>query len=157
MYGKKIALFITIGFLLMACAGDSNPKRSMGAVLGTIGGAVVGSQMGKGSGRMVSTAIGALAGSVIGADIGKTLDRVDQMSMKQAEQEAHAAPIGSKIVWNNPDTGNSGSVTPLREGNNSKTGNYCREYNTTLIINGRHQRAYGTACRQPDGSWKVAN
>ena len=152
---KSSILFTVLICILTACAGDPNPKRSMGALLGSIGGAVVGSQVGKGSGKMVATALGTLAGAVIGADIGKTLDRVDQMAMRQAEKRAHTAPVGNKIVWNNPNTGNSGSITPLREGKISKTGYYCREYNTTLIINGRHQRAYGTACRQPDGSWKV--
>ena len=116
---KNISLFIMLAYILTACAGDPNPKQSMGAILGSIGGAVLGSQVGKGSGRMAATAIGTLAGAVIGADIGKTLDRVDRMAMRQAEKKAHTAPVGNKIVWNNPNTGNSGSVTPLREGKNS--------------------------------------
>ena len=32
----------------------------------------------------------------------------------------------------------------------------CREYQTTVIIDGREQRAYGTACLMPDGSWQRA-
>jgi hypothetical protein len=31
----------------------------------------------------------------------------------------------------------------------------CREFNTTIIVDGREQPAYGTACLQPDGSWRV--
>jgi hypothetical protein len=31
----------------------------------------------------------------------------------------------------------------------------CREYQTTTIIGGRPQPAYGTACLQPDGTWRV--
>jgi len=31
----------------------------------------------------------------------------------------------------------------------------CREYQSTTQINGRPQQVYGTACRQPDGSWRV--
>ena len=34
---------------------------------------------------------------------------------------------------------------------------YCREYNKTVSINGRAERAYGTACRQHDGSWEIVN
>ena len=31
---------------------------------------------------------------------------------------------------------------------------YCREYTTTVVIDGRTERAHGTACRQPDGIWQ---
>ncbi len=33
----------------------------------------------------------------------------------------------------------------------------CREYDTVAEIDGRLQRLYGRACRQPDGSWKFVN
>ncbi len=32
---------------------------------------------------------------------------------------------------------------------------YCREYTQTLKIANTVQKAYGTACRQPDGSWQL--
>jgi hypothetical protein len=31
----------------------------------------------------------------------------------------------------------------------------CREFNTPVTIGGQQQQAYGTACLQPDGSWKI--
>ena len=31
----------------------------------------------------------------------------------------------------------------------------CREYTSTTTIDGRPQRVTGTACRQPDGSWRI--
>jgi hypothetical protein len=31
----------------------------------------------------------------------------------------------------------------------------CREFNTPVVIGGQEQSAYGTACLQPDGSWKI--
>jgi hypothetical protein len=31
----------------------------------------------------------------------------------------------------------------------------CREFDTPITINGQEQQAHGTACLQPDGSWKV--
>ena len=44
------------------------------------------------------------------------------------------------------------NVTPIgdvyRDG-----GEYCREYQTDVEIGGRLERAYGTACLQPDGTW----
>jgi surface antigen len=76
--------------------------------------------------------------------------------MQRAETAAQTAPIGRQISWSNPDSGNSGTVTPTREGRDS-AGNQCREYQTTVTVGGKQEQAYGTACRQQDGSWKVIN
>ncbi len=32
---------------------------------------------------------------------------------------------------------------------------YCREYTKNIIVDDQKQTAYGTACLQPDGSWKI--
>ncbi len=34
---------------------------------------------------------------------------------------------------------------------------YCREIIMEVVIDGVEQTAYGTACRQPNGSWKITN
>ena len=34
---------------------------------------------------------------------------------------------------------------------------YCREIIMDVVIDGVEQQAYGTACREPDGSWKIKN
>ncbi|MCZ6454581.1 MAG: RT0821/Lpp0805 family surface protein [Alphaproteobacteria bacterium] len=154
---KVIAPLAAAALILGACTGDAGQKQTAGTIIGGIGGAVIGSQIGSGSGQLVATALGTFAGALIGADIGKSLDRADQLAMRQAEQQAHSAPIGDQIVWNNPDSGNSGSVTPVREGTNARSGAYCREYQTKVTVGGREQRAYGTACQQPDGSWQVVS
>jgi hypothetical protein len=36
-------------------------------------------------------------------------------------------------------------------------GAYCREFQGDAIINGTNQPYYGTACRQPDGSWRIVH
>ena len=33
----------------------------------------------------------------------------------------------------------------------------CREFQTTLQVDGQWQPGYGTACLQPDGSWRIVN
>lgn len=153
---KALAPLAAVALILAGCT-DSGQKQTAGTVLGGVAGAVLGSQVGGGSGRIVATAVGTLAGAMIGSEIGKSLDRADQLAMAQAEQKAHTSPIGEKVVWNNPDSGNSGYVTPVRDGRSSQTNAYCREYQTTVVIDGRQQSAYGTACQQPDGSWKVTS
>ena len=46
------------------------------------------------------------------------------------------------------------TVTPTRTYKDD-SGTYCREYQTTVTVGGEEQKAYGTACRQPDGQWKI--
>jgi hypothetical protein len=35
------------------------------------------------------------------------------------------------------------------------SGQYCREYTRDVIVGGRVQSSYGTACLQPDGDWEI--
>ncbi len=56
--------------------------------------------------------------------------------------------------WVNPDTGRGGAVAPTRTFTN-RQGRPCREFIQTIIIGDREEQGYGTACRQPDGSWQI--
>jgi len=138
------------------------PPEPPGAntVVGTIAGAVVGgvagSQFGHGSGKLAATAFGTLLGAFVGHKVGESLDQADQAAAQQAAQRAYQAPIGQQITWTNPDSGHSGTITPSREGNDA-SGNYCREFQQTVTVAGNTEQAVGTACRMPDGSWKIVN
>jgi hypothetical protein len=46
------------------------------------------------------------------------------------------------------------SVTPVPTGSADPQ---CQEYQTTTSVNGQSQPSHGTACRQPDGTWKIIN
>ena len=154
MKTKAIAALLVTALIAAGCA-DGRQKESAGTILGGIGGAILGAQVGGGSGRLIATAVGTLAGAFIGNQVGVSLDKADQAAMVKAETHAQTAPIGQPITWNNPDSGHSGSITPVRDGTASN-GQYCREYQHKVVIDGKEQSAYGTACRQPDGSWKIA-
>ncbi len=39
----------------------------------------------------------------------------------------------------------------------NSAGQTCREYRTTVQINGQPAQSYGTACLQPDGTWRIVN
>lgn len=152
---KKITPVVLAAALLGGCANDMGQKQGAGTLLGGIGGAVAGAQFGKGSGQLAATALGTLLGAYAGSELGKSLDRADQMAASQAQSTAYAAPVGQTIRWNNPQSGNYGTYTPVRDGYDQSSGSYCREYQTTVTVGGRTENAFGTACRQPDGSWKV--
>jgi surface antigen len=156
-YASKAALIAAVaaGLALTGCAADGRAnKEALGTILGGAAGAWAGSSIGKGSGRVVATAVGTMLGATIGNQIGRTMDEVDRMKMREAEQRAYAAPIGETIVWNNPSTGNSGSITPVRDGR-STAGSYCREFQTEVTVGGKKENAHGVACQQPDGSWRI--
>ncbi|MBI3454108.1 MAG: glycine zipper 2TM domain-containing protein [Rhodospirillales bacterium] len=156
-----IAITAAAALFVAGCASNAGPgdiganKTTIGGLLGGAGGAVAGAQFGKGRGQLASVAAGTLIGALIGSEAGKSLDRADQLYAQRAEGHARAAPIGESIAWSNPDTGHRGYVTPVREGRNQSTGEYCREFQQTVQVGGQTERAYGTACRQPDGSWRV--
>jgi len=152
---KKFIPVAVAAALLAACSNDLGPKQTGGAVLGGAAGGLLGAQFGHGSGKLATTAVGTLLGAYLGSEAGKSMDKADHMYAEKAEEKAHVAPIGQQINWNNPDNGHSGSFVPTRDGYDRQSGAYCREYQTTVNVGGEAQKAFGTACRQPDGSWKV--
>jgi len=123
----------------------------LGAVLGGAAGAAVGSTVDKHDGRSAAIVGGAIIGVLVGGAIGRYMDSVDQNCIGQALEHV---PDGETIVWNNPNNGGAYQVTPA-ETYRRADGRYCREYVTEVLIGGRREQAYGTACRQPDGSWQV--
>ena len=142
--------------MLLGCAEQPGPKTVGGGLVGGAAGGLVGSQFGGGAGRGAMTGLGVLLGAVLGSEVGKSLDRADQLAMERTTQHAlETAPQGQASTWNNPDTGHYGTVIPMRTFQQSD-GSFCREYQQTVTIGGRSQQAYGTACRQADGSWRVA-
>ena len=76
--------------------------------------------------------------------------------MKEAQYSLENAQTGHSSQWKNPDSGNSGTFTPTRT-YQTDSGQYCREYQQEILVGGEKHESYGTACRQPDGSWKIMN
>lgn len=77
-----------------------------------------------------------------------------QRAHEQAMIEATRANRGETITWN--DGPQSGSVTVLRTGT-APNGQPCREFSQAVTIAGKSETAYGIACRQLDGAWKIVN
>lgn len=133
------------------------PKQGIGALAGAGAGALAGSQIGKGRGQLVATGVGTLLGAVVGSSVGQSLDRADRIHATRAQYSAlEYAPAGTSTAWRNPDSGNSGYITPSRTFQSS-SGEYCREYSHNATISGRTERVYGTACRDEFGAWRAVN
>jgi surface antigen len=169
IFMKKSKLFaaLAVASMLSACAqqngqpaggimnGGNINKQEIGTVAGAIGGGVIGHNIGKGSGQTVATIAGTLLGAAIGNNIGASLDAADMAAYNAASQRAlETAPAGRALPWKNPESGNYGTVTPAAP-YQTASGQYCREYNQTIVVGGKKQSGHGTACREPDGSWKI--
>ena len=157
---RKMAVVTVLAVALAACSNTGTgpgPKQTGGAILGGIGGAVAGAQFGQGTGKLAAVAAGTLLGALIGSEVGSSLDKADKAAMAQTTQTTlETAPSGSSSTWRNPDSGHYGTVTPTSTYQNN-SGQYCREFSQTVNIGGRTEEAYGTACRQPDGTWQIVN
>ncbi len=153
----KRTLSIIVALLFIAnCAGQNGNvnKQGTGTLLGAVAGAALGSQFGKGTGQILGVGLGALAGGFMGNQIGSYMDEQDKMRMERNSQSAlENAPSGQSTTWKNPDNGNYGSFTPVKT--YQQHGQYCREFTQKISVGNKVQEGYGTACRQPDGSWKI--
>lgn len=134
---------------LTACS--TVTKEQGGAVAGAAIGGVVGNQIGGGSGNDIATVLGVIFGAIAGASVGKTFDQLDAANTQRALETYRSNQTSS---WVNPDSGNQYTVTPTNTFQNSSN-QYCREFQTTVTVGGELHKGYGTACRQPDGQWKV--
>lgn len=145
----KVAV-LSFSVLLVSCAEINN--EGVGAVSGGVAGALIGSQIGSGAGQVAAAAGGALIGAFLGGNIGKYMDKVDRLEMQKALE---TAPTGKAVAWKNPDSGNQYRIQPTKT--YYVNGGPCREYTTYANIAGKSEKVYGKACRQADGSWRVAN
>jgi surface antigen len=158
VFGKRLSALALAGALLAGCAdAQNNPKQTLGTIVGAGLGALAGSQIGGGKGAMAAVAIGALAGAWMGGEVGKSLDKADQAYLARTTQNSlETSKTGVTSSWRNPDSGHHGTVTPTSTYQKA-SGEYCRQYEQTIYVDGKEETASGRACRQPDGTWKVVS
>ena len=154
---KSTAIALAAMISLSACVNDQGQKQTMGTLIGAGLGGLAGSQIGSGTGQLAAIGVGVLLGGLLGSEIGKSLDKADQTYLSNnAQSTLESGPTGSASSWVNPDSGNSGSLTPTNT-YATASGQPCREYHSTVTIDGQTEDVYGTACREPDGSWRFVN
>lgn len=148
------ACLVSSGLLLMGCE-HMGPKQTIGTIGGGAAGALIGSQIGGGSGRVVATGVGAVLGSMAGGAIGRQLDERDRMlSRETADRTLESAPDQTTNTWRNPNTGNHGRSTV---GHTYQRGQEpCRTLTTVTYDHngaeiGSEKRTY---CRDRYGHWR---
>lgn len=154
---QRVALLVLLTFAVSSCATmqqtyEDNPKAVLGGLGGAGAGAGIAALAGASPGWIVASAV---MGGLLGGVVGKKLDDRDKrMATEAATRAFEQNKTGQESVWTNPDNGHSGSITPTKT-YQLKNGSYCREYKQTITVGGEQHQAYGTACRQADGTWQV--
>lgn len=158
MKTTRIAIALAAAVSLSACVTNGQgQKQGLGTLLGAGLGGLAGSQIGGGTGKLVAVGAGVLLGGLLGNAFGRSLDKADLLyADRTTQQSLEYTSVGESSTWVNPDSGNSGSIVPTHTYQTAQ-GQYCREYQQTVTIGGESERAYGSACRQQDGSWQVVN
>ena len=148
---------VSLSLLLGGCSTTLN-KQETGAATGALLGAALGYGLGKGhSDKELAVALGAIFGAVAGDQIGAQLDEKDRlMAAQNLQHSLENTPDGTSTTWKNPNSGHSGSSSPTQT-SVATSGTPCREFVTEIMVGGKAQQGYGTACRQADGSWKIMN
>jgi len=151
---RKLAIVGVSALALSLAACAEKPKTTVGAAAGAAGGGLLGAALGGGA---AGIAAGVLLGGLAGGAVGNALDQADREQAWRAQQASmENSRTGETMAWENPDSGNSGTYTPQRTYQNAE-GQYCREFQQTITVGGETETAHGTACRQPDGTWKIVN
>lgn len=120
----KPRLLVTLAAGLCLAAGpalaehESSPERdgntpftkeNIGKAVGAAAGALLGTQIGSGRGKLAAVAIGTLAGYWVGGKVGEHLSRRDQAGIAYSTHQA--LETGETQTWRNPDTGVSTRVS----------------------------------------------
>jgi surface antigen len=123
-------------------------RDALGAAIGAAGGGLLAAELSDGDSRAIFGGI--LGGALLGGALGDAVSGADRDCFGQALEHA---PSSETVTWRNPDEDTTYQFTPTRTYASEGDG-YCREYTTLVSIGGREESAYGTACRQADGSWE---
>lgn len=139
------------GALFLAGCSAGGPSVTTGAIPGANPSAVVGSPVGTGTGE---PSVGPVEGGLMGADVGQSLNDADRAIALKAEYEAlEYGRAGVPMQWRGRSGDNRGEI---RVGASYQVNRLdCREYTHNVWIGGRPRVVRGTACREPDGVWRV--
>ncbi|MFN5589021.1 MAG: RT0821/Lpp0805 family surface protein [Holosporales bacterium] len=134
-------IFCTVMVVALAgCAGQPQPSRTSVNAVKT---------------STPKDLAGTMLGAFAGTSMGNGLDKADVLYAQRNAQFAFETQASGQVSsWRNPDSGNSGTLTPSRSFKGSE-GRTCREFQQTVKVEGNQEKAFGSACREKDGSWRV--
>lgn len=153
--GSLVIALLSVSLIVGACSTPPT-KQQTGAGVGAALGAALGYGLGKGHhNKELAIALGGILGYVAGDYVGAQMDEKDRlMAAQNLQYSLELHPDGTTSRWRNPNTGNQGLSYPTSTTLMSD-GTPCREFTANIVVEGETRQGYGTACRQPDGTWKI--
>lgn len=149
-----VGALTVMAFDMVGCTPGNNTPGATAA--GALAGGLIGNQVFSGKNAFAGVLAGALIGGIVGNRIGNYMDAQDRANMQSAIINT---PMNQQASWTSSKEGPNGqpvtyTVRPVKAYTTTHH-RYCREYQTTVTVGGKAQQAYGKACRQPDGNWKI--
>ena len=144
---------VTLSFstlLLSGCSTDSLSKQDIGTISGGVVGGLLGSQFGKGDGKVLATAAGIVAGGFLGSNIGKSMDKVDQQEMVNVLNNTKDNTSHSWV-----DSNNNAKYTMKPSTTENSSNKTCRNYTMSVLIDGEMLTQNGVACKVGNGPWNL--
>ncbi|MFO0997434.1 MAG: RT0821/Lpp0805 family surface protein [Alphaproteobacteria bacterium] len=155
----KVATVVVALGVLSACADQSGndpfgTKTIVGAATGAAGGGLVAAAAIGGAPAILG---GVLLGGLLGGAIGHFLDDQDKrIADDTTKKSLDKSKPGQTSSWHNPDNGHVGTVTPSKT-YQTASGEVCRDYEQTIVVDGKTQKARGTACKDTSGNWRTVS
>ena len=147
----RLIAIAAAALLLGSCASDGGgPRQNLGALVGAVGGAFLGDNVGRGRGRTLATAAGALAGLAVGSDIGRSLDRANAAhAARRPAGHSQQTPVPGFAP---PPAGGSHYAAPAAHG--GAPGSAIRDaLDCRALDDGGLRPSY--ACRNGAGQWFI--
>lgn len=98
-------------------------------------------------------AVAIVGGVLLGAALLSSASQPSYSSLPPQTVYAPAPAYGQSYGYDQQPI----QAVPSSDVYQAQSGQYCREYQSQANIGGRMTYGYGTACLQPDGSWRVVN
>lgn len=156
----KFAAVMTLSAGLVAAGAGSSRAGELDPLFGALIGGGLGSGVGYAAGKSKGAAIGGLLGLGIGALVATAIDDNDRKRRRHYNDYSYAPPPPPPAYgyeapqYYEPSYGYNGGYYAPAPYHTAQT---CQPYNSTFTVNGVRQRSTGTACLQPDGTWRAIN
>ena len=147
--------FLALTFLALALLTASvraDNATLFGTGIGAAMGGLLGSQFGHGAGQVAATGTGIILGGLVGNEVGSSIDASNYPAYPSSYvPDSYGNPITFNAYA--PNYVAPPALPPTYV--NPNAGTYCRPYSQETRIAGRIEENYGTACLQPDGTWRA--
>ncbi len=141
---------------LRECERQQSGNTAGGAIVGAIAGGLLGNTISRGPQRGTGTALGAILGGVVGGTIGHNSLNCEDRSYEIDTYYSgfEAGRPHARYDWRNPRSDAYGYLE-VGDYYRDRTGYRCANYTQQIYVHGQPELARGTACRQPDGTWRM--